>query len=294
MSHWFLLLLLAALWSPSFLAIKIGLQDIPPLSLAAARLAIASLLTYGLMRWRGNSLPITLEFWKKFAVMGLFANALPFALLMIGETLASSALAAIVSGFTPVGTAVIAHFAIEGERLRGRTLIGIAMGFVGIGVLFLPALLSQPGGQHDENNVLLGLIAFAVMALSYSVAGVYGRKTLRGYPQFVSPTAQLIAATVLLLPFVLVFEWSQLRVPAAPAFGAALWLGVVATGFAYVVYYRLLEISSATFLSLVTFLLPPFGALIGVIFLGEHLAWNAMVGCGMILAGAGFVRNTEE
>lgn len=292
MSHWFLLLLLAALWSPSFLAIKIGLQDIPPLSLAAARLAIASLLTYGLMRWKGNSLPNTLEFWKKFAVMGLFANALPFALLMIGETLASSALAAIVSGFTPVGTAVIAHFAIEGERLSGRTLIGITMGFIGIGVLFLPALLSQSGSQHDGSNVVLGLIAFAVMAISYSVAGVYGRKTLRGYPQFVGPTAQLFTATLLLLPFVLIFERNQLQVPALPSLGAALWLGVIATGFAYVVYYRLLEVSSATFLSLVTFLLPPFGALIGVIFLDEHLAWNAVAGCTLILGGAGFVRNT--
>lgn len=292
MSHWFLLLLLAALWSPSFLAIKIGLQDIPPLSLAAARLAIASLLTYGLMRWKGNNFPNTLEFWKKFVVMGLFANALPFALLMIGETLASSALAAIVSGFTPVGTAVIAHFAIEGERLSGRTLIGITMGFIGIGVLFLPALLSQSGNQHDGSNVVLGLIAFAVMAISYSVAGVFGRKTLRGYPQFVGPTAQLITATLLLLPFVLIFEWHQLHVPALPSLGAALWLGVIATGFAYVVYYRLLEVSSATFLSLVTFLLPPFGALIGVIFLDEHLAWNAVAGCTLILGGAGFVRNT--
>lgn len=292
MSHWFLLLLLAALWSPSFLAIKIGLHDIPPLTLAAARLAIASVLTYGLMRWKGGSLPATVEFWKKFAVMGLFANALPFALLMIGETLTSSVLAAIVSGFTPVGTVVMAHFMIEEERLTGRTLIGITMGFLGIGVLFMPTLLNGAGNQQEGKNVLLGLIAFAVMALSYSVAGVYGRKALRGYPQFVGPTAQLMAATLLLLPFVVAFEWDQLRVPGLPSFGAAMWLGVVATGFAYVVYYRLLEISSATFLSLVTFLLPPFGALIGVIFLGEELAWNALAGCALILGGAGFVRNT--
>ena len=287
--HWILLITLALLWGPSFLVIKIGLREIPPLTLAAGRVVIAALLLYVFMRMRGNRFPRTFDFWKRFTIMGLLANAIPFSFLMIGETLASSALAAIFNGFTPVATAIIAHFSIAEERLSGRTLIGVVLGFGGIVFLFIPTL----GEGIEGNNLLAGLLCFAGMAISYGFSMVYSRVALRGYPQFVGPAAQLLAAAMPLLPFALSIERERLSVPGIEGLGALLWLAVIATAIAYVVYYRMLEIAGATFLSLVTFLLPPIGAILGVAFLDERLGWNAIVACALILFGVGFVRNVS-
>ena len=286
--HWILLLLLALLWGPSFLAIKIGLREIPPLTLAAGRVVIATLLLYLFMRMKGNRLPRDRGFWKRFTIMGFLANALPFSLLMIGETKVASGIAAIFNGFTPVATAIIAHFVIAEERLTRRTMIGVVLGFAGILLLFLPSL----GGGVEGDDTLIGLLCFAGMAISYGFSITYSRVALRGYPAFVGPTAQLLTASIFLLPVALIVEWDQITLPGIESFGALVWLAVIATAIAYAVYYRLLEIAGATFLSLVTFLLPPIGAILGVIFLDESLGWNAMLGCGMILGGVAFVRNT--
>ena len=287
--HWLFLILLAALWAPSFLIIKIGLRGIPPLTLAAGRVAIAALLLYGVIRLRGDRLPRSREFWKKFLTMGLLANALPFSLLMIGESKASSALAAIFNGFTPVATALIAHFAIAEERLNGRTLTGVVFGFGGILLLFVPTMQEGIAG----NDLFIGLLCFTGVAIGYGFSIVYSRVALRGYPGFVGPTAQLLCASLLLVPFSAVIEWKTLSLPNAESLGALLWLAVIATAVAYIVYYYLLEIAGATFLSLVAFLLPPIGAILGVVFLDEKLGWNAVVGCGLILLGVGFVRNVS-
>ena len=287
--HWFLLILLALLWGPSFLIIKIGLREIPPLTLAAGRVLIAALLLYGVMRLRRNRFPRSLEFWRKFFVMGFLANALPFSLLMIGETKAPSALAAIFNGFTPVATVIIAHFVIAEERFNRRTLVGVFFGFAGILLLFLPTLSLGT----TANDLLIGLLCFMGMAIGYGFSIVYSRVALRGYPGFVGPTAQLLSASVLLLPLSLVFEWEALVLPGIESLSALLWLAVIATAIAYIVYYRLLEIAGATFLSLVTLLLPPIGAILGVVFLDEQLGWEAVLGCGLILLGVGFVRNVS-
>lgn len=287
MAHWLLLVLLALLWGPSFVVIKIGLHDIPPLSLAAGRIVVAALFLYVLMRSGGERFPREKGFWRKFFIMGFFANSFPFALLMYGETQISSALASIFNGFTPVATALIANFTIEDERLTGRTLWGVLTGFGGIFLLFLPAFTDVT----SQDTSLPGLIAFTVIAISYAISMVYARRALRGYPRFVGPAAQLVGASVLLAPVALVAEWNTLRVPDVSSLGALLWLGIVATGLAYIVYYRLLEIAGATFLSLVTFLLPPIGVVLGLLVLDESIEWNAIVGCGLILLGVGFVQN---
>lgn len=269
------------------MVIKIGLRDIPPFSLAAGRIVVAAVFLYALMRLGGGTFPREKGFWRKFLIMGFFANSLPFALLMYGETQTSSALASIFNGFTPVATALIANFTIADEKLTGRTLWGVLTGFGGIFLLFLPTFTDVA----SEQTSLAGLVAFTVIAISYAVSMVYARRALRGYPRFVGPTAQMVGASILIAPFALVTEWHALRVPELPSLAALLWLGVVATGIAYIVYYRLLEIAGATFISLVTFLLPPIGVILGLAVLKESIAWNAVAGCLLILTGVGFVQN---
>lgn len=282
MNKWSLLLVLGLLWAPSFIFIKIGLQDgIPPITLAAGRITLAAIILYVVLKVRGGTLPRSWQIWRKFAVMGFFATAFPFALFAIGEQFSESALAAIFNGATPIATAAIAHFFIDDERLNPARLIGVLTGFAGILTIFLPGLLSA---NLDPANVW-GMAAFAVAAVSYGVSLVYARKQLRGLAPLVAPTAQVIISSLMLIPAAILFDPPMEKLPGVEGVGAVVFLAVFGTTLAYVVYYKLLEIANATFLSLVTYFLPPVGVFLSVIFMDEQLGWNALAGCALISCG---------
>jgi drug/metabolite transporter (DMT)-like permease len=281
MTNWLLLLFLAALWSPSFLLIKIGLEDFPPLTLATTRVLVAAVILYAVLRARGQEFPRRWSIWRKFLVMGFFSNAFPFAMFSLGELYADSGLAAILNGTTPIFTVVLAHLFIGDERLTPQKVSGVLLGFGGILFLFLPELRRGFQGQ----NVVLGLTAFTLAAASYGVAMVYVRRNLRGLPPLVAPTTQLTVAAAYLLPVALLLERPFDLSPGLPAISAVLALAVFGTAMAFVVYYQLVERVSATFLSLVTYILPPIGLLLGAVFLAERPGRNAVVGCLFIIFG---------
>ena len=280
MNQWTLMFLLAALWSPSFLFIKIGLHDIPPLTLAASRLGIGALLLYTLMRVRGEKLPRDPRMWRHFMTMGFFSGALPFALISMGETATSSGIASIFNGATPIATALLAHFFIADERLTPKRLTGVLIGFAGILVMFLPGLLA--GGARGG---VLGMLAFTIAAISYGAGAVYARRNLRGLSPLLGPTTQLGCGSLMLLPFALAGEWGRIHPPGPASLGALLFLAFFGTALAYVVFYRMVETTTATFLSLVTYFLPPAGVVLGIIFLDESLSWYAVAGCALVLIG---------
>ncbi len=281
MNRWLLLLMLGLLWAPSFIFIKVGLHDIPPLTLAAGRITLAGLILYAVLRIRGGTLPTSPAIWRRFAVMGFFATALPFALFSIGEQYADSGLAAIFNGTTPIATALIAHFTISEERLTPTKLLGVLIGFAGIVTIVLPGMVGPAPGSGS----VWGLLAFAVAALSYGISLVYGRKYLRGLAPLVAPSAQLAVSSALLVPAALILDPPMTALPGLPAVGSVLFLAVFGTALAYVLYYRLLESASATFTSLVTYFLPPAGVLLSIVFLGERLGWSALAGCIIIVIG---------
>ncbi|MFQ5577603.1 MAG: DMT family transporter [Anaerolineae bacterium] len=282
MTNWLWLLVLAALWSPSFLFIKVALQDVPPLTLASARLTLAAVILYVVLRLNGQNLPKSWAVWRKFFFMGFFANALPFALFSIGELVADSGMAAILNGTTPIFTVILAHLFISDERLTAQKIGGVLVGFVGIVLLFLPQV---GGGAPLKGAGGLGLLAFTIAAISYGVGIVYARHNLRGLPPLVGPTTQLMMASAYLLPVALLVERPFHLSPGMPALGSVLALAVFGTALAFIIYYRLIERASATFLSLVTYILPPAGVALGVIFLNEAPGWNALAGCFLIVLG---------
>ncbi len=274
------LLFLASLWGPSFLFIKVAVEEIPPLTLVVGRVGLAALLLYLILRLQGRGLPKFGPIWKHFAVMGLFSNALPFVLFSWGEIYIASALAAILNGTTPLFTIVLAHFFIADERITPQKMGGMLLGFGGLILLIVPSLF------EGVFATTWGLIAIAVASASYGVAIVYSRKNLRGLPPLVAPTAQLGMATLYLLPLSLLIEHPfSLPTPSWTAIGSLLMLAVVGTALAFIVYYRILEETSATYLSMVTYLVPAFGLFLGVIILGEQPGWNAYAGCALILLG---------
>jgi len=276
--RWLLFLTLTLLWAPSFLLIKIGLEEIPPLAIATSRLGIAALILFVILRARGGGLPREGKTWRALAYMAFFGSALPFAAISVGEQYTDSALASIFNGATPIATSILAHFFLEEEKMTPVKLLGIIVGFIGIVSIFLPAI-GTGGGS------LLGLSAFLLAALCYGISMVHARLNLRGLPSLVAPTLQLGLGALMLLPFTLAFEWNRLTIPGGAPLISILFLGVMGTGLAYIVYYALLERGSATFLSLVTYFLPPSGVFLGMAVRGERPGWNAFFGCALIIVG---------
>ena len=280
LKNFFWLLFLAALWGPSFLFIKVTVAEIPPFTLVAGRVGVAAAVLYFILRLQRRSLPRLGRVWGHFAVMGFFANALPFVLFSWGEQYIDSALAAILNGATPLFTMVLAHWLLADDRLTASKLAGVLLGFGGLLALIGPSL----GGGMQTTT--WGLLAIVVAAASYGVAIVYARRHLRRLPPLVGPTAQLLMATFYILPLALLFEqpWRQ-SIPSWPVIGSWLALALFGTALAFVVYYHIMKQMSATFLSMVTYLAPLFGLLLGVVILDERLSWNAYLGCGLILLG---------
>ena len=280
MRNFLSLLVLALLWGPSFFFIKIAVSEIPPFTLVLGRVGIAAGLLYLLLRWQGQRFPKFGPFWGHFAVIGFFSNALPFTLFNWSELHISSALASILNGTTPLFTLVLAHFFVADDRMTPLKSVGALVGFGGLILLIGPALLA---GVHATT---LGLLAATAAAFSYGVALVYVRKNLRGLPPLVGPTAQLLAATIYVAPLALIVDRPFSRaLPSWEAIGAVLFLAVLGTGLAFVLYYRLIEHTSATFVSMVTYLVPVVGLALGVFILHERPGWNAYAGCALILLG---------
>lgn len=280
------ILLLASLWGPSFLFIKVAVHEIPPLTMAAARVTIAALILLVVLRLRKRVLPKGRHIWLKFTIAGLFGNAMPFVLFNWGELYIDSALAAILNGTTPLFTLVIAHFFTDDDRLSTRKIIGAIIGFGGLLVLVAPSLF---GGVEATT---LGLLAVLLAAFCYGVNIVFTRTYLRGLPGLVAPAAQLSMASVLLIPLsLLVDQPYQLAFPSLPAVLSLFALAIIGTGLAFIVYYRLLETTPASSMAMVTYLIPVFGIFLGVVVLNETLNWNAYVGCLLILIGVMVVNN---
>lgn len=274
------ILLLAAIWGPSFLFIKVAVQEIPPITLVMARVALASLTLFLIIRAQGRKLPPLGRVWFHFAFMGFFAHALPFVLFSWGELHVDSALASILNGTTPLFTVILAHFLVADDRMTPIKLVGTLLGFAGLVALVMPSLLA---GVRVETWGLLGM---AVAAICYAVTIIYSRQHLRGLPPLVAPAAQLMMAAIFLLPVSLVVERPYtLPFPSLPALASLLSLSLLGTAVAFTVYYHILEKMNASELSMVTYLMPVFGVALGVVILGEKLNWNAYLGCALILLG---------
>jgi drug/metabolite transporter (DMT)-like permease len=276
----FLLLLLATLWGPSFMLIKVAVSEIPPITLVAGRIGLAAILLYAILRLSGGNLPRPGKIWISLAIVALFHNSFPFVLLSWSEQRIDSALAAILNGLTPLFTIVIAHLMTADDRLTPAKAIGVSLGLAGI--MFFVAPSMQAGIQAST----WGILGVVTVAASYGFAMVFARKRLSGLPPLVAPTGQMILATLYLLPLMLLIDRPFSRpLPSVQAMGAVATLSVLGTVLAFIVYYRLLRSAAASYVSMVTYVVPLIGVLLGLVILDEHLAWNDYAGFGLILLG---------
>ncbi len=280
MKLFFWLFVLAWLWGSAFLFVDVAVQDIPPLTLVATRVALAAAILYVVLRAQGHKLPKFGPIWKHFSGVGLLYNALPYVLLSWGQQYVDSGMAAVLIGTVPIFTMILGHLFTTSERLTSTKIIGVVVGFGGLVLLVAPALLA------GVEATMWGLLAALAAAASYGGALVYAQQKLRGLPPLVGPTAQLTTAAVFLIPVALVIERPYtLPMPSWSAAGALLLLTVLSTALAFVLYYRLMEFTGATTLSMVTYMIPIVATILGVVVLHEQLGWHVYMACGLIILG---------
>ncbi len=274
---------LGVLWGGAVVAIKVAVDDIPPFTQVALRTLMAAALLYGVLRWRGLTLPRSAYLWWRFTVLGLLGATIPFTLNAFGETRVDAALAAILLGSMPLFTIVLAHLFTSDEPMTWRRAAGVLLGFAGVLALLAPDAISGRGGD------VIGQLAVIGAAVSYAGAAVYAYR-LREVPVPVLSVAHLICATAIAWPLALVIDRPWTLTPAADAVIALALLGLVMTGVAALMFYRLLASAGATFASQVNYLVPAFGAIGGAVLLGETLEVHTLVALALILAGVAAVR----
>jgi drug/metabolite transporter (DMT)-like permease len=241
---------------------------------------MAAGILYLVLRAQGHKLPKFGPIWIHFTGVGLLYNALPYVLLSWGQQHIDSGIAAIMIGTVPIFTMILAHLFTSSERLTATKIIGVLVGFGGLLLLVAPALL------EGVKATTWGLLAALAAAASYGGALVYAQQKLRGLTPLVGPTAQLATATVFLIPVALFVERSYtLPMPSWSAAGALLLLTILSTALAFVLYYRLMEFTGATTLSMVTYMIPIVATILGVVVLNEELGWHAYAAGVLIILG---------
>lgn len=276
-----LTLALACMWSPSFLFIKLALGELAPMTITACRVTLAAMLLSLLLLYNKRPLPTSPRFWMHSTIMAIFASALPFSLFCFAEQSIESALAAILNGSSPMFTALLAHLFIPSDRINTQKICGVLISVCGLVTLFLPNLLEGVEGT------IIGMCAATFASLCYAISHVYAKKFLVAQPRFVSPTAQLLAASYLIWPLVFWFEGSLLptSIPSLSAIIGVCGLAVFGTVIAFVIYYKLLESCGPTAISTVACFFPVGGMILGFIFLGEEFTALGLVAAAMIFCG---------
>jgi len=281
--EWGMLVLLSLLWGGSFFFTGVAVRELPPLTIVALRVGLAALLLLAIARAMGLRMPRNLAAWTALAGMGALNNAVPFCLLVWAQTRIASGLASILNATTPLWTVIVAHALTSDERMTGKRLAGVALGFAGV------VILIGPDARDGLSAGLLAQLACLGAAVSYAFAGVYGRRFRRmGLAPMQTATGQVVASSVLLVPAALIVDrpWT-LAMPSLPAWGALIGLAALSTALGYVLYFRILARAGATNLLLVTFLIPVSAIVLGATMLGERLAARDLY--GMLVIGLGLL-----
>lgn len=272
-----ILLVLALMWSLSFTVIKVGVEHVPPVTLAALRIAIAAILLWLWMVIRGGKMAFKPRLWWMLFLIGVFGNVFPFIMINWGELKISSGLAATLISLMPLSALLLGRI-FSDEILNLRRIIGILLGLGGVVILIGPEELLMLGDD------VIPQLAVALGAVCYAIAGILVRKLPEGNP-VEHGAGILIAATLVMVPASLItdapwtieFTWT--------AFYSAMYLGIFPTAIATILLIEVIAKRGVTFLSLNNYLIPAMGVLWGVLFLGEKVTPSTLSGLGVILAG---------
>ncbi|MDI2126526.1 DMT family transporter [Yinghuangia seranimata] len=275
--------LLAAVWGSSFLWIKLALRGFSPVEVALVRVALGAAVLLAIAGMRGARMPRGLRTWTHLTVAAFFNNALPYALFAFGEQSVDSNIAGVINATTPLWTLLLAVLVGSGVRLSVGQVAGLFLGFAGVLVILAPWRSAGAFGA--------GAAVITVAAFCYAVSYLYIERYLsgRGLDPIAMCGTQLLAATGL-LALVLPFTGDVSVDPRPDALAAVAVLGMIGTGIAIALNFRLIVDDGAAVASSVTYLLPPVSALLGAVVLGEPFGLRMTAGIAVVLAGIALSR----
>ena len=278
------LAVLAFIWGWSFLFIKVAGEGLTPTTVAWARIALGAAVLYLALRRQGGEVPTDGTMIRHFAVAALVGSIVPFTLLAWGEQHVTSALTAVLNASTPLFTALFAAASLH-ERLNRLQVAGLAIGVVGV------ATAAGVGASDLHGSSLPGALASVLAAACYGLAFVYMRRHLVAIPPLVASTGQLTAGAVVLFPVAAVTSVSDGVALTPTRVASVVLLGVLGTGLAYVLNYRIIADLGATKASLVTYLIPVVAVVVGIVVLDEPFEWRLLVGGALTVTGIAAVNS---
>ena len=276
--------LLALIWGSAFLWIKLADRGFSAVEVTLARLALGAAVLFVIVRVRREAIPRSGWLWAQIAVAALFANAVPYLLFAVAEQTVESSTAGIINATTPLWTVVLALAVRHQKSVTRWQAAGLIAGFAGAVLIFTP--WHTAGGLFSAG----GLECLAA-SVSYAVSYIYMDRYLarRGIGPVVLSACQLAAAAVMLA---IALGVSGVQTPhvTAESVAAIAVLGIIGTGFAYVLNYQIITSEGATVASTVTYLLPVVAIVLGVVVLGESITVTTLAGIALVLAGVALTR----
>ena len=290
---WLLFLALSFMWGSSYLFIKIGVNaGLEPFTLIALRLFFGVLLIGGVVYAAKESLPRGLGAYVRLSILAFFGIALPFSLITWAENLPEidSALAAVLTAPTPIFVIPFAALLLHDERISINKVIGVLVGLAGVAVLvgFDPAQIGR--GEFFGELALIGA------CVSYGFAGVFARRFVTGYRPIIPALFEVGLALVMITVVAFLTEdpLTQISHITLEALFSVVWLGIVGSGLAFIVFFRLLGNWGPTRTSLVAYVMPIWGIALGAIVLGETFGLDRLSGTLLVIAGIALVNVSRD
>ena len=271
---------LGLIWGSSFAWIKIAVADVPPATLVAWRMTLGALGMLALIAALRLPRPRGLGEWLPLVVLGAVNAAIPIFLISWGEQFIDSGTAAVLNSLVPIFSLVIAGVAMRVEPVTGLRVGGVVLGFIGAAIL-----ASRELTLRADPSGLIGALAVVLAAVSYAFGASYARVRIGHAHRYVVAAGTLIFAAVDMWLLALVTDGGVVVPGELDTLVATLWLGILGSFVAYLLFFFLIETIGATLASMVTYLFPVVGVAIGVTLLGERLDPRLSIGTGLVLAG---------
>ena len=283
---WILLLALGIMWGTSYAFIKLGVETLPTFTLIATRLLIGCGLLATVVFLAREPLPRSPRIYGHLLVMAAINIVIPFTLITWAERSVDSAIAAILNGAVPLIVIVLAALTFHDEPITLNRLVGVVVGYVGVIVLVFPGLVAAAGGSE-----FTGEIALLGSTLAYAVGAVYSRRNIKGLRPMIPSVFQVGFAFVIVAALAFVFENPLAVTWNVDAIVAVVWLGLLGSGVAYLINFRLLSRIGATATSQLAYLLPVVGIVTGAVMFGEAVDGRVLGGTALILGGVTLVNS---
>ena len=281
-----LLILLGIIWGSSFFNIKIATESYDPFTLSLVRVFFACCPLIAICYLKKIKLLGFTKNWKPYALIGLCNIAIPFTLIAIGTSKINSYLAAILMSTTPLSGSILAHFFTSDEKIKLFKSVGIIIGFFGVVFLFMDRLII------NEENYLFALITI-LGSTFYSIGGILTLK-LKNKGNINVTTSTTLWSLLFLLPLSIIFEKPWNSNPTFDSTLSLIYLGVVATGLAWLIRFRILTVNGLVFQTQVAYLIPIFGVFFGFFIMGELITWRVLVSLVIIIFGIYLVKKNNK